>query len=116
MKYYVYSSNTETDFRELKDPITFLNKPREDKPTLQQAQDKHKVFSRYLRNIRKVSKSVFNAWNNLFKFLNHYISMVLETWNRSVKGEKLKTLTLKMLQIFPIAIEQKEKVINLKNR
>ena len=61
LKYYVYSSNTETDFRELKDPITFLNKPREDKPTLQQAQDKHKAFSRYLRNIRKVSKSVFNA-------------------------------------------------------
>ena len=116
MKYYVYSSNTETDFRELKDPITFLNKLREDKPTLQQAQDKHKAFSRYLRNIRKVSKSVFNAWSNLFKFLNHYISMVLETWNRSVKGEKLKILTLKMLQIFPIATEQKEKVINLKNR
>ena len=116
MKYYVYSSNTEKDFRELKDPITFLNKLREDKLTLQQAQDKHKAFNRYLRNIRKVSKSVFNAWNNLFKFVNHYISMVLETWNRSVKGEKLKILTLKMLQIFPIAIEQKEKVINLKNR
>ena len=42
--------------------------------------------------------------------------MVLETRNRSVKGEKLKILTLKMLQIFPIATEQKEKVINLKNR
>ena len=61
LKYYVYSSNTETDFREFKDPITFLNKLREDKPTLQQAQDKHKTFSGYLRNIRKVSKSVFNA-------------------------------------------------------
>ena len=61
LKYYVYSSNTEKDFRELKDPITFLNKLREDKLTLQQAQDKHKAFNRYLRNIRKVSKSVFNA-------------------------------------------------------
>ena len=116
MKYYVYSSNTETDFREFKDPITFLNKLREDKPTLQQAQDKHKTFSGYLRNIRKVSKSVFNAWSNLIKFLNHCISMVLETWNKSVKVEKLKLLILKMLQIFPIAIEQKEKVINLKTR
>lgn len=35
-KYYVFISNTENNFSELKDPVTFLNRMREGKPTLKQ--------------------------------------------------------------------------------
>ena len=46
-EYYVYSSNRETSFSKLLDPLTFLNTIRKGRLTLEQAQNVQKAFNRY---------------------------------------------------------------------
>ena len=57
MKYHVNNSNKETDFSELKDSITFLNKIGDGKVTFEQERNKRDAFNGYLRSIRKGHKS-----------------------------------------------------------
>ena len=57
MKYHVNSSNKETDFSELKDSITFLNKIGDGKVTFEKERNKRDAFNGYLRSIRKGHKS-----------------------------------------------------------
>ena len=57
MKYHVNNSNKETDFSELKDSITFLNKIGDGKVTFEQEINKRDAFNGYLRSIRKGHKS-----------------------------------------------------------
>ena len=57
MKYHVNNSNKETDFSELKDSITFLNKIGDGEVTFEQERNKRDAFNGYLRSIRKGHKS-----------------------------------------------------------
>ena len=57
MKYHVNNSNKETDFSELKNSITFLNKIGDGKVTFEQERNKRDAFNGYLRSIRKGHKS-----------------------------------------------------------
>ena len=57
MKCHVNNSNKETDFSELKDSITFLNKIGDGKVTFEQERNKRDAFNGYLRSIRKGHKS-----------------------------------------------------------
>ena len=76
MKYYHDSSKTETNFSELKNPITFLNSIREGKLTLEQTQSEKEAFNKYLKSRseeqRKMLANInmlFNVRNNAAKFL-----------------------------------------------
>ena len=100
--------------------MLFLNDIKKGKISLEEATNLQQDYEKYLKEIRKRSKSaeqkkalvnihvLFNARNNAIKFIEDYGSMTLEA-KRPVKqeGTGLKILTPKqMLQRLLIALPQ----------
>ena len=49
LKFIVSSSDTETNFSKLKDPVTFLDSARKHEISTEEAQGKQEEFNRYLK-------------------------------------------------------------------
>ena len=47
LKFIIISSDTETDFSELKDPVAFLDSIRKRERSIEEAQHKEEEFNRY---------------------------------------------------------------------
>ena len=57
LKFIISSSDTETNFCELKDPVPFLDSIRKREISIEEARHKQEVFNRYLNKIRIGNKS-----------------------------------------------------------
>ena len=57
LKFIISSSDTETNFCELKDPVPFLDSIRKREISIEEARHKQEVFDRYLNKIRIGNKS-----------------------------------------------------------
>ena len=57
VKFIVNSSDLETDFSELKDPVAFLDSIKKPEILIEEARHKQKKFNRYLKNITSGNKS-----------------------------------------------------------
>ena len=125
-KYVVEKSGAEKDsieynFYKIKDPMTLLKDIGDGKISIQEAKDKQENYYNYLKKIRKGNKSanqkrtlaninvLFNARDNVTKYVEDYGSMILEARKlaREEEGEGLKVLTPnQMLKSLPIALAQ----------
>ena len=116
------STEKNPDFSKKDDPLTFLNKIRKGKITIEEAKESQKDFNNYLKKIRGGNKAqqqrktlailnmLFNGRNDAINFIEGYGSMILEAKKRTSEeqtkqdGTELKILTPKqMLQRLPIA-------------
>ena len=119
LRYVAINSNTEYNFSELTDPITFLNKIKKGKMSLEEAKIYQQDYLDYLNIIRKGNKYgeqrktlaniniLYNPRNNAIKFIEDYGSMILEAKKlaREQEGTGLKILTpSQMLKRLPIAL------------
>ena len=119
------STRRKTNFSKKDDPLTFLNKIKKGKITIEEAKESQKNFINYLKMIRKGNKNqeqektlknlnmLFNGRNDVINFIEDYSSMILEAKRKA--SEKLKEqretwlniLTPKqLLQKLPIALAQ----------
>ena len=101
--------------------MTLLKDIGDGKISVEEAKDKQENYYNYLKKIRKGNKSanqkitlaninvLFNARDNVIKYVEDYSSMILEARKlaREKKGERLKVLTPnQMLKRLPIALAQ----------
>ena len=121
LQYVVVNNGKIFDFAGLKDPITFLDKIKKGKMSLEEAKNFQQNYLDYLNIIGKGNKSadqkntlaniniLFNARNSAIKFIKDYGSMILEAKKLAKEQEEtgVKTLTLnQMLKRLPIALAQ----------
>ena len=121
LKYVVERSGVEYNFNKIKDLITFLKDIKEGKISVKEAKEKQKDYYSYLNTIRRGNKNasqkrtlaniniLFNARDNVIKYIEDYSSMILEAQRlaREQEGTGLKILTSnQMLQRLPIALAQ----------
>ena len=129
LKYVVEKSGAKKDsieynFYKIKDPKrrrVLLKDIGDCKISIQEAKDKQENYYNYLKKIRKGNKSanqkrtlaninvLFNARDNVIKYVEDYSSMILEARKlaREQEGEGLKVLTPnQMLKRLPIALAQ----------
>ena len=119
--YVVERSGLEYNFNKIKDPITFLKDIKEGKISVEEAKEKQKDYYSYLNTIRRGNKNacqknflvniniLFNARNNVIKYIEDYSSMILEAKKlaREQEGTGLKILASnQMLKRLPIALAQ----------
>ena len=90
LKYVVASSGDEYRFNKIEDPITLVNKIKNGKILLKEANDQQQNYYNYLNTIRRGNKNanqkrtlaniniLFNARDNAIKFIEDYGSMILE--------------------------------------
>ena len=89
LQFIISSSDTETNFCELQDPVPFLDSIRQREISIEEARHKQEVFNRYLNKIRIGNKSerqkkptnfnkISNRRNDGIKFVDGYGSMILE--------------------------------------
>ena len=90
LKYVVERSGVEYNLNKIKDPITFLKDIKEGKISVEDAKEKQKDYYRYLNTIRRGNKNasqkrtlanfniLFNARDNVIKYIEDYSSMILE--------------------------------------
>ena len=57
MDFIVNSTNSETDFSGVEDPVTFLDNIKTNKITMKQAKSSHEDFNDYLKLIRREKKN-----------------------------------------------------------
>ena len=112
LKYVVEKSGAKKDsieysFNKIKDPMTLLKDIGDDKISIQEAKDKQENYYNYLKKIRKGNKSanqkrtlaninvLFNARDNVIKYVEDYSSIILEARKLATKqgGEGLNILT-----------------------
>ena len=86
----IISTGKTINFSKKDDPLTFLNKIKKRKITIEEGKESHKDFNRYLKIIRKGNKNhmqqetlanlnmLFNGRNEAINFINGYGSMILE--------------------------------------
>ena len=121
LKYVALNNNTEYNFSDITDPITFLNEIKNGEMSLEDAKTTQQHYLDYLNIIRKGNKNaeqrktlaniniLYSARNNAIKFIEDYGSMILETKKlaREQEGTGLKILTPnQMLKRLPIALAQ----------
>ena len=121
LKYVAVNNRTSYNFYELEDPLTFLNKIKKGKTSLEEAKAAQQNYLDYLNIIRKGNKNaeqrqslaninmLYNARNDAIKFIEDYGSMILEATKltREQEGTGLKILTPnQMLKRLPIALAQ----------
>ena len=120
LKFVVDRTGIETNFSKKKiDLVKFLDDIRTKRITLEEVKNSQKVFSVYLKSIRKGNKSLepkktlphinrfFNGRNDAIKFTESYGEKILESKRLAKQGARLKILTPKqMLQRLPIALAQ----------
>ena len=121
LKYVVEKSGLQYNFNKIKDPITFLNDISEGKISVEEAKEKQKDYYSYLNTIRRGNKNasqkrtlaniniLFNARDNVIKYIEDYISMILEAKRlaREQEGTGVKILTSnQMFKRLPIALAQ----------
>ena len=105
LMYVVVNSGKIYNFSELTDPLTFLEKIKKGKMSLEQAKNNQQNYLEYLNVIRKGNKSAnqkntklanisihFNARNSVIKFIGDYGSIILEAknWQKNKKEQDLK--------------------------
>ena len=119
------STRRKTNFSKKDDPLTFLNKIKKGKITIEEAKESQKNFINYLKMIRKGNKNqeqektlknlnmLFNGRNDVINFIEDYSSMILEAKRKASeklkeqRGTWLNILTPKqLLQKLPIALAQ----------
>ena len=134
MKFIVNSSNPETYFSELKNPVAFLDSIKKRKTLIEEARYKQQEFNRYLKKIRignkytlAIKQKLFNRRNDAMKFVDDCGSMILEAKEKAARKEpqtkpsKAKTKHEKFIneQIFKekfineIKNEEKKKLANI---
>ena len=121
LKYVVEKSGLEYNFNKMKDPMALLKNIGDGKISVEEAKEKQKDCYSYLNTIRRGNKNasqkrtfaniniLFNARDNVIKYVEDYSSMILEAKKlaREQEGEGLKILTLnQMLKRLPIALAQ----------
>ena len=107
LKYVVERSGVEYNFNKIKDPITFLKDIKEGLISVEESKEKQKDYYSYLNTIRRGNKNasqkgtlaniniLFNARDNVIKYIEDYSSMILEAKKlaREQEGTELKILT-----------------------
>ena len=121
MNYRFISSGDECKFDGLKDPLLLLNNIKQGKISIQEAKNTQKEYYKYLNLIRRGNKNnirreALNNINNLYnardmaiKFIEDYVSIILEAKKlaKEQEGIGLKILTPnQMLKRLPIALAQ----------
>ena len=126
LKYVVERSGAKKDsieynFNKIKDPMILLKDIGDGKISVEEAKGKQENYYNYLKKMRKGNKSanqkrtlaninvLFNARDNVIKYVEDYSSMILEARKlaREQDGEGLKILTPnQMLKRLPIALAQ----------
>ena len=119
----IISRGRKTNFSKKDDPLTFLNKIKKGKITIEEAKESQKNFINYLKMIRKGNKNqeqektlknlnmLFNGRNHAINFIEGYNSMILDAKRKAFEelkeqeGTGLKILSPKqMLQTLPIVL------------
>ena len=118
LKYVVERSGLEYNFNNIKDAMTFLKDISEGKISVEEAKEKQKDYYSYLNTIRRGNKYasqkrtlaniniLFNARDNVIKYIEDYSSMILESQRlaREQEGTGIKILTSnQMYKRLPIA-------------
>ena len=121
LQYVTVNSGKIYNFSKLTDPVTFLNKIKKSKMSLEEAKNMQENYLNYLNIIRKGNKNAeqkktlpninihFNATDSAIKFIEDYGSMILEAKKlaKEQEGTGLKILTPnQMLKRLPIALAQ----------
>ena len=121
LNYRFISSGDECKFDGLKDPLLLLNNIKQGKISIQEAKNTQKEYYKYLNLIRRGNKNnirreALNNINNLYnardmaiKFIEDYVSIILEAKKlaKEQEGIGLKILTPnQMLKRLPIALAQ----------
>ena len=121
LKYVVEKSGLECNFNKMKDPMTLLKNIGDGKISVEEAKEKQKDYYSYLNTIRRGNKNssqkrtlaniniLFNARDNVIKYVEDYSSMILEAKKlaREQEDKGLKILTPnQMLKRLPIALAQ----------
>ena len=121
LKYVVEKSGLEYNSNKVKDPMTLLKDIGDGKISVEEAKEKQKDYYSYLNTIRRGNKNasqkrtlaniniLFNARDNVIKYVEDYSSMILETKElaREQEDEGLKILTPnQMLKRLPTALAQ----------
>ena len=121
LQYVAVNSGKIYNFSELTDPLTFLNKIKKGKMSLEEAKNYQQNYLDYLNVIRKGNKNAnqkntlaninihFNGRNNAIKCIEDYGSMILEVKKlpKEQEGTGLKILTPnQILKRLPIALAQ----------
>ena len=103
LKYVVERSGLEYNFNKIKDPITFLKDIKEGKISVEEAKEKQKDYYSYLNTIRRGNKNaseertlaniniLFNAKDNVIKYIEDYSSMILEAKKTSKRTRRSRT-------------------------
>ena len=127
LKYLVERSGLEYNFNKIKDSITFLKDIKEGKISVEEAKENQKDYYSYLNTIRRGNKNasqkrtlaniniLFNARDNVIKYIEDYSSMILDAKKlaRKQEGTGLKILTSnQILERLPIALTQIKAVNN----
>ena len=93
----IISTGKTINFSKKDDPLTFFNKIKKRKITIEEAKESHKDFNRYLKIIRKGNKNhmqqetlanlnmLFNGRNEAINFINGYGSMILEAKKKAAE-------------------------------
>ena len=101
-KYTIISSGEEFEFSESENPFVFLNDIKECKISIQEAKNIQKEYKKYLNKVRRGNKTeaqketlanmniLFNARDEVIKFIEDYGSMILET-KRLAKSRRNRT-------------------------
>ena len=89
-RYIVISTGKIIEFDESEDSLIFSNDIKTGKISLEEAKNLQKDYNEYLNKIIKGNKNegqkkliLFNAGNNVIKFIEDYSSMILESKNKS---------------------------------
>ena len=103
LEYVVYSNKKIYNFSELADPLTFLDKIKKGKMSLEEAKIYQQNYLDYLNIIRKGNKNaeqrktlaniniLYNARNNAIKFVEDYGAMILETKKTGKRTRRNRT-------------------------
>ena len=98
LKFLFKSSGEESSFDKSEDPAIFLNDIKTGDISLEEAKNLQQDYETYLKKIRKGNKSaeqkkaltniniLFNARNNVIKFIEDYGSMILEAKRLGKQG------------------------------
>ena len=119
--YVILNKDMKYNFSELPDPITFLNKIKNNEISIEEAKEYQQDYLNYFNIIRKGNKNteqkktlaninmLYNARNDAIKFIEDYGSMILKAKKlvKEPEGIGLKILTSnQMLKRLPIALAQ----------
>ena len=98
LNFTVNSTGNDSDFSEIDDPITFLNKIKSNKTTLDEAKASQKDFHNYLKlmqigkkteNQKKTLENInkpFNGRNYSIKFVEDYGLVIFEVKKKLLKN------------------------------